>query len=234
LPKRYQSFVFSAGEGHPDFLDSPFSGECLISSLVYHRSGAMTSRLKVPSGLLAGLLLLTASADAADEPVLLVVPPGTAVSAVQKARAAVPTSRATVLVGTAARIPLAGGLALQAEKTFADAPPSDLVVVLPGEAPGLDEFLAARKATASAILFAGESPVASRLPAGGRALVLTGGLDAIAGLAGGSVGAAAPADQPTPAPPATATLAATPASSGTFGRYFASSTPTPVPKPKKD
>ncbi|MGA7991675.1 MAG: hypothetical protein WCC53_09610, partial [Thermoanaerobaculia bacterium] len=157
----------------------------------------MTSRLAVPSGLLGGLLLLTASAGhAADEPVLLVVPPGTAVSAVQRARAAVPASRATVLVGAAARIPLAGGLALQAERTFADAPPSDLVVVLPGEAPGLDEFLAARKATASAILFVGESPAAPRLPAGGRALVLTGAFDAVAALAGGPVAtpaAAAPA-----------------------------------------
>jgi hypothetical protein len=211
----------------------------------------MTSRLAIPSGLLGCLLLLTAPvARAADEPVLLVVPPGTAVSAVQKARAAVPASRVAVLVGAAARIPLAGGLALQAERTFADAPPSDLVVVLPGEAPGLDEFLAARKTTASAILFAGESPAASRLPAGGRALVLTGGLDAVAGLAGGSgatpavapqpaagrgqstTAPAPPADRPPSAPSAAATPA--PAPSATFGRYFASSTPTPAPTPKKE
>lgn len=204
----------------------------------------MTSRLAKPSSLLGGLVLLTASAGhAADEPVLLVVPPGTAVSAVQKARGAVPASRAAVLVGAAARIPLAGGLDLQAEKTFANAPLSDLVVVLPGDAPGLDEFLAARKATASAILFTGESPVASRLPAGGRALVLTGGLDAVAALATGPVATppmappvdrAAPAPSPAAAPPATANPAAAPASSGAFGRYFASSTPAPTPKPKKD
>lgn len=197
----------------------------------------MTSRLAIPPGLLGCLLLLTAPVTrAADELVLLVVPPGTAVSSVQKARAAVPPPRVAVLVGAAARIPLAGGLALQAEKTFVDAPPSDLVVVLPGEAPGLDEFLAARKTTASAILFAGESPVASRLPAGGRALVLTGGLDAVAGLAGGTgmTPAVAPADRPTPSPAATAAPTAAPASSGAFGRYFAPSTPTPAPKPKKE
>jgi hypothetical protein len=204
----------------------------------------MTPRLAVPSGLLAGLLLLPASSGhAADEAVLVVVPPGTAVSAVQKARAAVPAPRVAILVGAAAGIPLAGGLALQAERTFADAPAADLVVVLPGEAPGLDEFLAARKATASAILFAGESPVASRLPAGGRALVLTGGLDAVASLAGGPTttpSAAPPATRPAPAPspalaaPATANPATASASSGTFGRYFASSTPTPAPKAKKD
>jgi len=204
----------------------------------------MTSRLAIPSGLLGCLLLLAAPpAPAADEPVLLVVPPGTAVSTVQKARAAVPASRVAVLVGAAARIPLAGGLDLQAEKTFADAPPSNLVVVLPGNAPGLDEFLAARKTTASAILFAGESPAASRLPAGGRALVLTGGLDAIAALAGGPATTpplvppadrATPAPSPAAAPSATAIPAAEPASSGAFGRYFASSTPTPTPKAKKD
>jgi hypothetical protein len=214
----------------------------------------MTSRLAIPSGLLGCLLLLTAPVAPADEPVLLVVPPGTAVASVQKARAAVPAPRVAVLVGAAAKIPLAGGLALQAEKTFTDAPPSDLIVVLPGEAPGLDEFLAARKATASAILFAGESPAASRLPAGGRALVLTGGLEAIAGLVG-SVGTtpvvapapaadrspsaaapAQPADRPPSAPSAAATPAPAPgaATSGTFGRYFASATPTPAPKPKKE
>lgn len=196
----------------------------------------MTSRLAIPSGFLGCLLLLTAPVTRADdEPVLLVVPPGTAISSVQKARAAVPPPRVAVLVGAAARIPLAGGLALQAEKTFADAPPSDLVVVLPGEAPGLDEFLAARKTTASAILFAGESPVASRLPAG-RALVLTGGLEAAAGLAGGAgtTPAVAPADRPKPSPAATAAPTAAPASSGAFDRYFAPSTPAPAPKPKKE
>ncbi len=214
----------------------------------------MTSRLAIPSGLLGCLLRLTTPVARADEPVLLVVPPGTAVSSVQKARAAVPAPRVAVLVGAAVKIPLAGGLTLQAEKTFADAPTSDLVVVLPGEAPGLDEFLAARQATASAILFAGESSAASRLPTGGRALVLTGDLEAVAGLAGGvgttptvapapagdwrvsTTALAPPADRPPSAPSASTTPAPAPgaATSGTFGRYFASSTPTPTPKPKKE
>ncbi len=195
---------------------------------------------------LAGLLaLLAVPCRAADaQSVLLVVPAGSEMAQVEAARAAVPPSRTLLVVGGAERIPLREGLELVADRTFVDAPASDLVVVLAGEAPGEQEFLSARRRTARAILFLGDSPLVSRLKGNGSrgALILVGKAESIAPLAGATGAPASAMAEPGPSPtprlpaviatprPSSPTPRPTPASA--VQRYFSARRPTPTPPPQ--
>ncbi len=152
--------------------------------------------------LAAAIVLASALSRAADlPPVLLVVPSGSDVARVEAARASLPPSRALLIVGAGERIPLQGGIELVADRSFSEAPASDLVVVLPGEAAGAEEFLAARRSSVRAILFLGDSPLVKRLKK----------------------------EAPTPQPTG-ASRVATPTGSA-VGRYFSAPTPTPTSAP---
>lgn len=175
-------------------------------------------------------------------PVLLVVPAGSDVSRVESARAGVPSSRALLTVGATERVPLRQGIELVADRSFSDAPPSDLLIVLPGEAVGEEEFLASRRGTAKVILFLGDSPLLRRLKGDGSrgALILVGGPEALKALAVPQApvppaGAAAPSSETprateaaTPGPTAARQAAPTPPESAVH-RYFSARTPTPTP-----
>lgn len=191
----------------------------------------------------AGPLLVAAvPSPAADTPVLLVVPPASELAKVEAARASVPPSRALLTVGAAERVPLREGVELLLDRSFSDAPPADLVVVLPGEAAGEEEFLAARRGTARVILFLGDSPLVKRLKGDGSrgALLLVGGPESVKAFAGAGTGAAPAAaaspssespralEAATPRPTA-APRASPSAPEGAVGRYFSARTPTPTP-----
>jgi hypothetical protein len=199
----------------------------------------MRSRSLVRS--LAAPLLLALGSSAEEPPLLLVVSPGVEFAAVQAARAAVPASRTPLLVGANPRVAVSGGLELQMDRTFSDAPPADIVAVLAGApAPGLEEFLIARREKASAFLFVGESPLAARFKGGGRGvLVLIGAAESIGPLVAalGKPETAAPVPtpvlSPSPTPisgPARTVVRVPSPSPGTFDRYFSGPTPTPTPR----
>ncbi len=195
---------------------------------------------------LAGAVLIAVvPLRAADPPpVLLVVPAGSDVARVEAARASVPSSRALLTVGATERVALREGIELLADRSFSDAPPCDLVVVLPGEAAGEEAFLVARRRTARVILFLGDSPLLRRLKGDGSrgALILVGGPEAVKALAGAQTAAppeaaAAPSsDTPratevaTPRPTAAQQAAPTPPESA-VRRYFSPRSPTPTPAP---
>lgn len=178
--------------------------------------------------------------------VLLVVPPGADLAAVDRARSAVPLGETTVLASESGRVRLKGGLEIIVDFPFASAPAADLVVLLPGEPGQADEaFLIERKKTARALLLPTGSRLAERLRgAGGGALILVGGPDAIPAALegiGGVVGSAPAAVPPPPAavsppPTPTSTPASTPtpraAAGRVFDRYFSGSRPTPTPTPR--
>ena len=187
-------------------------------------------------------LLVAVALRGADAPVLMVVPPASDMARVEAARASVPASRALLTVGAAERVPMREGVELVLDRTFSDAPPADLVIVLPGEAAGEEEFLVARRGTAKIILFLGESPLVKRLKGDGSrgALILIGGPEAVKAFAGAEMGAAPaaaaatsseaprPVEAATPRPTA-ARKAATSPPEGAVRRYFSARTPTPVP-----
>lgn len=198
--------------------------------------------------LAAAIVLASAPSRAADlPPVLLVVPAGSEVSKVEAARASLPPSRALLIVGAADRIPLQGGMELVADRSFSEAPASDLVVVLPGEAAGAEDFLAARRTSARAILFLGDSPLVKRLKKDGSrgALILIGGPEAVRALAGAATVAAPSAAVALPSAPETSRTGAAPTQQPTVaarvaaptgspvGRYFSAPTPTPAPSPQR-
>ncbi|HJW13871.1 MAG TPA: hypothetical protein VJ776_04195 [Thermoanaerobaculia bacterium] len=215
----------------------------------------MTARLPAHSGrllrtapLAAGIVLAAVPLLAAEAPpVLLVVPPSSEVMKVEAARAAIPPSRALLTVGAAERVPLREGVELVLDRGFSDAPASDLVAVLPGEAAGEEEFLLARRKTAKVILFLGDSPLVKRLKGDGSrgALILVGGPEALRTLAGAEPGAAPPAaaslsekprplETPTPLPAAIRQATPVPAE-GAVRRYFSvrpTPTPTSAPRPE--
>ena len=179
--------------------------------------------------------------------VLLVVPPGAELAAIDRARSAVPTPQIAVLASESGRLRMKGGLEIVVDFSFASAPAADLVVLLPGEPGQADEaFLNERKKTARALLLPPGSRLAERLPgAGGGALILLGGPDAIPaalegiGAAVGGASATLPPSPPSvvsPPPTASATPAFTPTSRATagrvFDRYFSGSRPTPTPRPR--
>jgi hypothetical protein len=187
------------------------------------------------------------SASAQPARVLVVVPPGADLVAIDRARSLVPGPHTTLVVAESERVRVKGGLEMLVDSTLASAPAADLVVLLPGDAGRAEEaFLAERRKTARAILLPPGSPVGDRLKGmGGGALLLVGGPEAIAPVLEGiarSPGAEPPAPRPAPvaAPtprPAPATPAATPkrpAGGRVFDRYFSSSrtTPTPTPTPR--
>jgi hypothetical protein len=204
---------------------------------------SLRRRLPHIGSLAAALAIAAASSRAAETPpVLLVVPAGAEVSKVEAARSSVPSSRALLTVGATERVALREGIELVVDHSFPEAPSSDLVVVLPGEASGEEEFLAARRKTARVILFLGDSPLLRRLKGDGSrgALLLVGGPEAIPALAGSAMGIApAAALSPSSEAPrgaATATPRPTSARQGTptpaesaVRRYFSARTPTPTP-----
>lgn len=180
-------------------------------------------------------------------PVLLIVPPASEVMKVEAARASIPPSRALLTVGAAERVPLREGVELVLDRGFSDAPPSDLVVVLPGEAAGEEEFLVARRKTAKVILFLGDSPLVKRLKGdvSRGALILVGGPEALRTLAGADPSAVLPAAAPasekprsleTPTPLPAAARQATPVPDDSAVRRYFSGRPTPTPTraPKPD
>jgi hypothetical protein len=203
--------------------------------------GILRRRARIPAVILfTAVPLLAAEAP----PVLLVVPPASEVMKVEAARASIPSSRALLTVGAAERVPLREGVELVLDRGFSDAPPSDLVVVLPGEAAGEEEFLAARRKTAKVIFFLGDSPLVKRLKGdvSRGALILVGGPEALRTLAGADPSAVPPAaapasekprapEPPTPPPAAAGQATPVPAESAVH-RYF-SARPTPTPTRSK-
>ena len=192
----------------------------------------------------AAVLIAAVPVPAADAPpVLLVVPPGSDLAKVEAARTAVPPSRALLTIGPTERVRLREGVELVLDRTFSDAPPSDLVVVLPGEAAGEEAFLVHHRSTARVILFLGDSPLVKRLKGDGSrgALILVGGTEAVRALAGAETGAApavvAPSSEkaravPIATPQPTAAQQAAPTTpESAVQRYFSARTPTPTPPP---
>lgn len=195
---------------------------------------------------LAGAVLIAAvPLRAADPPpVLLVVPAGSDVARVEAARASVPSSRALLTVGATERVALREGVELLADRSFSDAPPCDLVVVLPGEAAGEEAFLVARRKTARVIFFLGDSPLLRRLKGDGSrgALILVGGPESVKALAGAQApappeAAGAPSSETprateiaTPRPTAARQATPTPPESA-VRRYFSARSPTPTSPP---
>ena len=208
----------------------------------------MRSPSRLNRWLSAVVLSAAAASRAAPSPaaepaaVLLVVPGGSDLSRVEAARAAVAPPRAALIVGSGERVLLRDGLELVADRTFSDAPPADVLLVLPGEAPGLEEFLASRRKTARAILFLGDSPLVKRLKGGESrgALILVGGPEAAKALTGAEPASAPASAAPPPesarpsaaaAQPASAREASPTPSGGAVSRYFSAPRPTPTPKP---
>ena len=192
----------------------------------------------------AAVLIASVRLRAAEAPtVLLVVPSGSELAAVEAARSAVPASRALLTIGASERVRLREGVELVLDRTFSDAPQSDLVVVLPGESAGEEEFLVHHRSTARVILFLGDSPLVKRLKGDGSrgALILVGGAEAVRALAGAEAGAApaavAPSSEkpraaPTATPRPTAAQQAAPTTTeGAVHRYFSARTPTPTSPP---
>lgn len=205
---------------------------------------SLRSRLLRTASFAAAVLIAAVPVPAAEtSPVLLVVPPGSDLAKVEAAHAAVPPSRTLLTIGPTERVPLREGVELVLDRTFSDAPPSDLVVVLPGEAAGEEAFLVHHRSTARAILFLGDSPLVKRLKGDGSrgALILVGGTEAVRALAGAETGAApaaaAPSSEkpravPTATPRPTAAQQAAPTTpESAVQRYFSARTPTPTPPP---
>lgn len=205
---------------------------------------SLRRRLLRTAPLAAAVLIAALPLPAADAPpVLLVVPPGSDLAKVEAARAAVPPSRALLTIGSTERASLREGVELVLDRTFSDAPPSDLVVVLPGEDAGEEAFLVHLRSTARVILFLGDSPLVKRLKGDGSrdALILVGGTESVRALAGAETGAAPAAVAPssekpravptaTPRPTAAQQAAPTPPASA-VQRYFSPRTPTPTSPP---
>jgi hypothetical protein len=206
-------------------------------------AGSRGKKSLVPALVLFGAV--SASAPAAQ--VLVIVPPGADLIAIDHARSGVPAPHSVLLVAESERVRVKGGLEMLVDSPFGSAPAAELVVLLPGDTGRAEEvFLGERRKTARAILLPPGSAVGDRLKGtSGGALLFLGGPDSItavlAGIAG-SLGAepppprpatlAAPTPTPTPAPPpATPTR---PPSGRVFDRYFSSSqtTPTPTPTPR--
>ncbi len=187
---------------------------------------------------------LFAPAPTPTSPILLVVPPGSELAVVERARSAVPLSRKFLLVGESERVPLKGGLEILVDRTFADAPATDVLVLLPGETGrAAEDFFLGRRGSARAILLPGGSPIVKRLKEEGSrgALILVGGVESIPALLGavspttsGEAPAGVTRRPATTSPPPAPT--ATPAPSGNvFDRYFSSSgpsVPSPSPTPR--
>ena len=212
----------------------------------------------VPLALFSTLLALQGAGTASPAAVLVVVPAGSKLAVVEKARSALRGPRRALLVAESDRVVLDGGFEMLVDRPYARAPEAEVLVLLEGE-PGraAESFLMERRKTAKAILLPRGSPLAEKLREGGSggALILLGGsesigplLDALGGSgstrsAGPAATEAAPAPStpavpistPVPAP----TLAAeappantpTPAAGRVFDRYF-SSRPTPSPTPR--
>ncbi len=204
------------------------------------RPNSLPRRLARLSPLLPIAFVALSSLAAGETPVLLVVPPASEVAAVEAARASVPPSRALLTVGPTDRIALRDGMDLLLDRSFSEAPPSDLVVVLPGEAPGEEEFLSAHRKTARVILFLGDSPLLKRLKGDGSrgALLLVGGPQNVRALAEAPRSAAPAAASPEkPRAEAVPTARPTPPprvptpSEGAVQRYFSPRKPTPAPTP---
>ena len=197
------------------------------------------------SAVAPAILFSTLFASAQAVRVLLIVPPGAELTAIDRARSAVPPSQAVLLVAESDHVRVKGGLEVVVDLPLASAPTADLVVLLAGE-PGQAEeaFLLERRKTARAVLLPPDSPLVERLKGtGGGALILVGESDAIPAVLEGlgpSAGALPPAPRPTPAAvPSSRAVPATPAATPTraatgrvFDRYFSSSRATPTPTPR--
>lgn len=195
---------------------------------------------------LAVLPAMYLAPEASDAPpVLLVVASGSDFTVVERARSAIPATVRSLLVGESERIALQGGLEILVDRTFATAPPAD-VVVLVGDDPGrgVEDFLLGRRASARAILVPSGLPIAKRLKedGGGKALILVGGLGSIPALldafgpraSSGAIKVAAesgatpvlatrtPPAPPTPPTPPTVTPTRAGRKGGVFDRYFSS------------
>lgn len=209
-------------------------------------AGGRGKRSLVPALVFFGAV--AASAPAAQ--VLVIVPPGADLVAIDRARSKVPAPHTALLVAESERVRVKGGLEMLVDSPFGSAPAAELVVLLPGDAGRAEEaFLAERRRTARAILLPPGSSVGDRLKGtSGGALLFVGGPDSIAavleGIAGSpsaepapprAVPVAAPTPRPAPASPAPPASTPTRTPSGrVFDRYFSSSqtTPTPTPTPR--
>jgi hypothetical protein len=206
-------------------------------------AGSRGKKSLVPALVLFGAV--SASAPAAQ--VLVIVPPGADLVAIDHARSGVPAPHSVLLVAESERVRVKGGLEMLVDSPFGSAPAAELVVLLPGDTGRAEEvFLAERRRTARAILLPPGSAVGDRLRGtSGGALLFVGGPDSITAVLEGIAGSpsaeppppraatlAAPTPRPTPAPPAATPTR--PPSGRVFDRYFSSSqtTPTPTPTPR--
>ena len=207
-------------------------------------AGGRGKKSLVPALVLFGAV--SASAPAAQ--VLVIVPPGADLVAIDHARSGVPAPHSVLLVAESERVRVKGGLEMLVDSPFGSAPAAELVVLLPGDTGRAEEvFLGERRRTARAILLPPGSAVGDRLKGmGGGALLFVGGPDAIAAVLDGIAGSPAatagrgrdpaaatvPTPRPTSAPPAATPTR--PPSGRVFDRYFSSSqtTPTPTPTPR--
>jgi hypothetical protein len=203
----------------------------------------------VPLLLFSKLFGLQAGESSSGPPVLVIVPPGSELAAVEGARSAVPRPTRALLVAESDRVRLKGGFEMLVDRSFANAPAAQLIILLSGDAGRAEEsFLADRRRTARAIVLPSGSPIAERLRGEGSALVLVGGGDVIAAVLS-ALGAPARAEA-MPAPESPASVEATPiprrptpsallpastptpgAARRVFDRYFSSLSPTPTPTP---
>jgi hypothetical protein len=211
----------------------------------------------VPLGLVSAVLALQGAGPPPARPVLVIVPPGSKLAAVERVRSAVRAPRHALLVADSDRVVLEGGFEMLVDRPFARAPEAEVLVLVEGE-PGRAEeaFLVERRKTAKAILLPRGSPLAEKLREGGSggALILLGGSESIAPLldalaesgspragipAASETAAAGPAPATNFSPPAAAAAVespqartATPVATRVFDRYFSSSRPTPTPTPR--
>ena len=186
----------------------------------------------------------------------MIVPPGSKLAVVEKARSALRGPRRALLVAESDRVVLEGGFEMLVDRPYARAPEAEVLVLLEGE-PGRagESFLLERRKSAKAILLPRDSPLAEKLreAGSGGALILLGGSESIGPLLealGGSTpsGSVNPVEVDREAPRATPTArassapvpvaagsvpakTATPAAARVFDRYF-SSRPTPSPTPR--
>ena len=219
------------------------------------RTGALLAGVLL--ALVSTLLAMQGAGTASPAAVLVVVPAGSKLAVVEKARSALRAPRRALLVAESDRVVLEGGFEMLVDRPYARAPEAEVLVLLEGE-PGRagESFLMERRTTAKAILLPRGSPLAEKLREGGSggALILLGGsesigplLDALGGSAppGPVTPAAAESEAPRAAPTARASSApvpvaaesapaktATPAAGRVFDRYFSSSRPTPSPTPR--
>ena len=149
-----------------------------------------------------------ASAETGTPVVLLVVPPGSSVADVQRARAAVGDGGIVRIVGDSGTIPVREGVSIVADSTVGSPLAADAVAALAGPlSEEMVRFLSGERGLARVILLAEPGPAVERVRTSpGSALVAIGGVEALPSLlarpAEPAVAPARIAESPAVEPPA--------------------------------